>query len=205
MSLCSQRDLFQQHSLVKNNPTCATACKRRRKKSSAHTTLSIHIMAGKKIRCGAKDCREPAQRIVGDCGFCNGHFCGKHRLLEDHKCSGLEDVSGHGGLLSACITSGLRWLTCCSAKSSHTRATPHNWRRNERRSSVAFKWGTGRTATLHAAESGLTVGRTSPVSSRMPKRADSRPYDDMINLSFLSPLHFISFFDWSDCRRQAWY
>lgn len=46
----------------------------------------------KKLRCTAKECREPAQRIVGDCTFCNGHFCGKHRLLEDHKCSGLEDV-----------------------------------------------------------------------------------------------------------------
>ncbi|GAO17941.1 hypothetical protein UVI_02026810 [Ustilaginoidea virens] len=54
-------------------------------------THTYHQMAPKKIRCGAKECREPAQRIVGDCGFCNGHFCGKHRLLEDHKCSGLED------------------------------------------------------------------------------------------------------------------
>ena len=51
-------------------------------------------MAGKRLRCSAKECREPAQRIVGDCSFCQGHFCGKHRLLEDHKCSGLEDVSG---------------------------------------------------------------------------------------------------------------
>lgn len=50
-------------------------------------------MAGKRIRCTAKECKEPAQRIVGDCSFCKGHFCGKHRLLEDHKCSGLEDVS----------------------------------------------------------------------------------------------------------------
>lgn len=50
-------------------------------------------MPPKKIRCGYKDCREGAQRIVGDCGFCNGHYCGNHRLLEDHKCSGLEDVS----------------------------------------------------------------------------------------------------------------
>lgn len=50
-------------------------------------------MPGKKIRCGAKDCKEAAQRIVGDCGFCKGHFCGRHRLLEDHKCAGLEDVS----------------------------------------------------------------------------------------------------------------
>jgi hypothetical protein len=50
-------------------------------------------MPPKKIRCTHKDCKEASQRIVGDCGFCNGHFCGKHRLLEDHKCTGLEDVS----------------------------------------------------------------------------------------------------------------
>ncbi|KAF5485604.1 AN1-type zinc finger protein TMC1 [Colletotrichum fructicola] len=48
-------------------------------------------MPQKKIRCTFKECKDAAQRIVGDCGFCNGHFCGKHRLLEDHKCDGLED------------------------------------------------------------------------------------------------------------------
>lgn len=48
-------------------------------------------MPPKKIRCSFKACRDAAQRIVGDCGFCAGHFCGKHRLLEDHKCEGLED------------------------------------------------------------------------------------------------------------------
>lgn len=48
-------------------------------------------MPPKKIRCTAKDCKEPAQRIVGDCGFCGGHYCGKHRLLESHSCTGLEN------------------------------------------------------------------------------------------------------------------
>jgi hypothetical protein len=48
-------------------------------------------MGAKKIRCDAKDCKQPAQRIVGDCSFCQGHFCGNHRMLEDHKCTGLED------------------------------------------------------------------------------------------------------------------
>jgi len=48
-------------------------------------------MPPKKIRCSAKDCKEQAQRIVGDCGFCQGHFCGKHRLLESHDCQGLDD------------------------------------------------------------------------------------------------------------------
>ena len=75
--------------------------------SSASTTLgeyaiapnaTLHMalpmrggMPPKKIRCSHKECKDAAQRIVGDCGFCNGHFCGKHRLLEDHKCEGLED------------------------------------------------------------------------------------------------------------------
>jgi hypothetical protein len=47
----------------------------------------------KKIRCSFEGCKTPAQRIVGDCGFCQGHFCSNHRLLEDHKCQNLEDVS----------------------------------------------------------------------------------------------------------------
>ncbi|KAI0597366.1 hypothetical protein F4775DRAFT_593495 [Biscogniauxia sp. FL1348] len=46
-----------------------------------------------KPRCTFKECRSAAQRIIGDCGFCDGHYCAKHRLLEDHKCTGLEDVS----------------------------------------------------------------------------------------------------------------
>ncbi|RYP29414.1 hypothetical protein DL767_006754 [Monosporascus sp. MG133] len=50
-------------------------------------------MAPGKPRCTFKDCKSAAQRIVGDCGFCDGHYCAKHRLLEDHKCTGLEDVS----------------------------------------------------------------------------------------------------------------
>jgi len=48
-------------------------------------------MPAKKVKCTFKECTGAAQRIVGDCAFCNGHYCGKHRLLEDHKCEGLED------------------------------------------------------------------------------------------------------------------
>lgn len=60
--------------------------------STIHLTLPIRGgMPPKKVRCTHKDCKEAAQRIVGDCSFCNGHYCGKHRMLEDHKCSGLED------------------------------------------------------------------------------------------------------------------
>ncbi|EMD00270.1 hypothetical protein BAUCODRAFT_62708 [Baudoinia panamericana UAMH 10762] len=59
--------------------------------STLHMALPLRGGAPKKIRCGAKDCKDAAQRIVGDCGFCQGHFCGKHRMLESHNCPGLED------------------------------------------------------------------------------------------------------------------
>lgn len=61
------------------------------RESTLHLALPVRGGAPKKIRCGAKDCKDAAQRIVGDCGFCQGHFCGKHRMLESHACPGLED------------------------------------------------------------------------------------------------------------------
>ncbi|CZR53091.1 related to ubiquitin [Phialocephala subalpina] len=62
------------------------------KEATLHLAVPLRGgMPPKKIRCTYKDCKEGAQRIIGDCGFCQGHFCGKHRLLEDHKCDGLED------------------------------------------------------------------------------------------------------------------
>ncbi|KAK0752535.1 hypothetical protein B0T18DRAFT_426979 [Schizothecium vesticola] len=68
----------------------------------------------RKIKCSFNDCKAAAQRISGDCAFCNGygppslslhklepatnrllphrsHYCNNHRLLEDHKCQNLED------------------------------------------------------------------------------------------------------------------
>ena len=45
----------------------------------------------KKTKCSFEDCKSVAQRYVGDCTFCDGHFCSNHRLLEDHKCQNLED------------------------------------------------------------------------------------------------------------------
>lgn len=74
--------------------------------------LAVPLRGGmppKKIRCTYKDCREGAQRIIGDCGFCNGHFCGKHRLLEDHKCDGLEDVSTPNSSASAARKCEPQW------------------------------------------------------------------------------------------------
>ncbi|KAF2835915.1 ubiquitin-like protein [Patellaria atrata CBS 101060] len=71
------------------------------RESTLHLALPLRGGAPKKIRCGFKECSSAAQRIVGDCGFCNGHFCGKHRLLEDHKCEGLEDCKKEAYELNA--------------------------------------------------------------------------------------------------------
>ncbi|GLA58177.1 hypothetical protein AtubIFM54640_007323 [Aspergillus tubingensis] len=54
-------------------------------------------MAPRKPRCNFKECKEAAQRIVGDCSFCSGHYCSKHRMLEAHACtvSGLTSLRAY--------------------------------------------------------------------------------------------------------------
>lgn len=44
----------------------------------------------KKNRCTFVSCTSAPLRMVGDCGQCHGKFCAKHRLLEDHMCTGLQ-------------------------------------------------------------------------------------------------------------------
>ncbi|KAK9472728.1 ubiquitin-60S ribosomal protein-like protein L40 [Dipodascopsis tothii] len=63
------------------------------KESTLHLVLRLRGGAGAagKKKCSFKACSSAPLRIVGDCTFCEGHFCGKHRLLEDHKCTGLQD------------------------------------------------------------------------------------------------------------------
>ncbi|KAG8628624.1 hypothetical protein KVT40_002489 [Elsinoe batatas] len=59
--------------------------------STIHLAFPLRGGAPKKIKCNFKDCKDRAQPIVGDCGFCSGHYCGKHRMLESHACAGLEN------------------------------------------------------------------------------------------------------------------
>jgi len=61
-------------------------------------SLSLPLRGGKPNlpKCEFKkgtdgQCKKAQEKIVGDCGFCGGHFCTKHRLLESHNCEGLED------------------------------------------------------------------------------------------------------------------
>lgn len=64
--------------------------------STLHLALPLRGGMAKRPTCDYKKdtpdkCKEQVQRIVGDCGFCGGHFCSKHRLLESHNCPNLED------------------------------------------------------------------------------------------------------------------
>ncbi|VVT56374.1 uncharacterized protein SAPINGB_P005018 [Magnusiomyces paraingens] len=61
--------------------------------SNATTTTTTKPSPSKKSkkRCSAKNCISAPLRYVGDCQFCNGHFCSKHRLLEQHSCVGLQN------------------------------------------------------------------------------------------------------------------
>lgn len=69
-------------------------------KLETHTTLSdlestdIILMSNetrkKKKKCSFGTCNSTPLRLVGDCHHCQGKFCAKHRLLEDHCCNGLQ-------------------------------------------------------------------------------------------------------------------
>ncbi|KZF23566.1 ubiquitin-like protein [Xylona heveae TC161] len=61
------------------------------RESTLHVAVPLRGGKPPKVYCNYKNCKSLAPRIVGDCGFCNGHFCTTHRMLESHDCSGLED------------------------------------------------------------------------------------------------------------------
>ena len=131
-----------------------------------------------KKRCTFKECQLTAQRIVGDCGFCQGHFCSKHRLLEDHKCEGLEDV-GSPDLDTLLGTSASSCSTTFSSESSRPSAAAPR---------VPQWWLVGLSDTLasddldmadvvhHSARSSRTSG--TPPSSRASGPMSSRAFDE---------------------------
>ncbi|CEP60714.1 Tmc1p LALA0_S01e17282g [Lachancea lanzarotensis] len=43
----------------------------------------------KKDRCFYDKCGSTALKFIGDCQFCQGHFCSRHRIMENHACQGL--------------------------------------------------------------------------------------------------------------------
>jgi len=60
--------------------------------SGTSTPTSTAPRKSNKPRCSKQGCKTAAQPIVGDCGFCQKRFCGKHRMLESHACTGLDDA-----------------------------------------------------------------------------------------------------------------
>ena len=60
--------------------------------TTSRTSTPSGAKKSNKPRCSKVGCKGPAQPIVGDCGFCQKRFCGKHRMLESHQCEGLEDA-----------------------------------------------------------------------------------------------------------------
>ena len=42
------------------------------------------------MHCEIANCKSKVIIILGDCKYCQGHFCSSHRLQEDHKCQGLD-------------------------------------------------------------------------------------------------------------------
>lgn len=59
--------------------------------SAAVTKSSSSPARKNRKRCSSKNCLSAPLRNIGDCSFCEGHFCSKHRLLEQHQCVGLKN------------------------------------------------------------------------------------------------------------------
>ena len=60
------------------------------KSKSTKSTKSKSKSKSKSKKCFFDHCTSNQLRMVGDCQFCQGKFCSKHRLLENHNCSGLK-------------------------------------------------------------------------------------------------------------------
>jgi hypothetical protein len=59
-------------------------------KKSKSKSKSKSRTKSKSKKCSFLNCTSAPLRMVGDCQFCQGKFCSKHRLLESHNCSGLK-------------------------------------------------------------------------------------------------------------------
>lgn len=55
----------------------------------ANSRVSKKTSKKKKNLCYYDKCTSAASKFIGDCNFCKGHYCSKHRLMENHACEGL--------------------------------------------------------------------------------------------------------------------
>lgn len=104
--------------------------------------------APRRLKCSLTECRLPAAPITGDCTFCDGHYCSKHRLLESHKCKNLEDVSSNKSkwwlaglsdvLLQEEFRADMTVSSVTSARRKHSRQMPCSSKRSGRGLSGAY-------------------------------------------------------------------
>lgn len=60
------------------------------KKTKKSKSKSKSRSKSKSKKCSFLNCTSAPLRMVGECQFCQGKFCSKHRLLESHNCKGLK-------------------------------------------------------------------------------------------------------------------
>ncbi|CAB4256281.1 similar to Saccharomyces cerevisiae YOR052C Nuclear protein of unknown function [Maudiozyma barnettii] len=80
-----EENVTQQQSTPKENTTTTT--------STSSAKRIIKKSSNKKKRknvCYMDNCSNAALKFIGDCNFCHGHYCSKHRIMENHKCTGLD-------------------------------------------------------------------------------------------------------------------
>eukprot|EP01137_Pigoraptor_chileana_P034011 Opistho-2@25924 len=58
------------------------------KESTLH--LVLRLRGGGKSQCTMEGCADRPVMLVGDCKYCQGKFCGKHRLPETHACAQMD-------------------------------------------------------------------------------------------------------------------
>ena len=58
--------------------------------SAPSATATAIRKANNKCQHHTGECLEKIVKIVGECRYCNGKFCAKHRLPEAHSCSNLK-------------------------------------------------------------------------------------------------------------------
>lgn len=75
---------------VKSNGSATQKAKKVVKKSANPANVDKKKKKRKNM-CHMVDCKDHIAKFIGDCEFCKGQFCSKHRLMESHECQGLAD------------------------------------------------------------------------------------------------------------------
>lgn len=80
---------------VSNETTTPSTNKTTTKSSTSTVSTGKRVtkkISNKKKRknvCYMDNCSNASLKFIGDCNFCHGHYCSKHRIMENHKCTGL--------------------------------------------------------------------------------------------------------------------